>query len=272
MFGGETLEEPSHEILYEESRLNDDSSLMESMGNGVMSGPNDERQNIATAKDNPPLVGVDGQRVTINVFNTLKYADDFRECQQLQDVESMMANKEPAEFSCSNFSQIEDYLKLEDEDNNEIKEYQREVQQSSIIIARPGTQGIKLDKDEMLQHFRKDPHPTHDPLSQLSFFHMRKYLISGHRYAAAFLGALEDKTRKRQKLKIYCSPHVTPHQLAVPLILKLGFLVASREGRQASGSRQLLRPLQAVELADGVTTLTHFRDKDRVSMNKKSRT
>ncbi|KAL4367757.1 hypothetical protein GQ457_05G018510 [Hibiscus cannabinus] len=139
-FGGETLGEPIHEILYEESRLHDNSPLMERMGKGLMSGPNGERQNIATAKENPQPVGVDEQRVTINVFNTLKYADDFRECQPLQDVESMMAHKEPAEFCCSNFSQIEDYLKLENEDNNEIKEYQREVQHSSIIIARPGMQ------------------------------------------------------------------------------------------------------------------------------------
>ncbi|KAL4379626.1 hypothetical protein GQ457_02G024700 [Hibiscus cannabinus] len=91
-FRGETLREPNHEISHEESRLQDDSPSMESKGKGLMSGPNSDLQNIATAKDNPQLVGVDEQRVTINVFNTLKYADEFRECQPLQDIESMMAN------------------------------------------------------------------------------------------------------------------------------------------------------------------------------------
>ncbi|KAL4290372.1 hypothetical protein GQ457_14G016280 [Hibiscus cannabinus] len=109
-------------------------------GKGLMSGPNSDLQNIATTKDNPQPVGVDEQRVTINVFNILKYADEFRECQPLQDVESMMAKEEPTEFCCNNFSQIEDYLKLEEEDNDEIKEYPREVQHSSILIPRPRMQ------------------------------------------------------------------------------------------------------------------------------------
>ncbi|KAL4367017.1 hypothetical protein GQ457_05G028470 [Hibiscus cannabinus] len=311
-FGGETLGEPSHEILYEESRLHDDSPLMESMGKGLMSGPNDERQNIATVKDKPPSIGVDGQRVTINVFNTLKYADDFRECQPLQDVESMMANEEPAEFSCINFSLIEDYLKLEDEDNNEIKVYQREVQQSSIIMARPVREapkqvdnGLNVDvppatMPQQLQHpstneeahptygaqdkpttiivelvktkRRKrqkcNPHPARESLSQLSFSHVREYSISGHRYAIAFLGTLEDKTKKRQKLKIFCSPH-NHHCWS----FKLGFLVASREGRQArTRERDSLEPFKQWSWLMGVTTLTLFRDKDRVSTTKKSRT
>ncbi|KAK8980555.1 hypothetical protein V6N11_074166 [Hibiscus sabdariffa] len=55
-------------------------------------------------------------------------------------------------------------------------------------------------------------------LASWTLSHVRKYSISGHQVAAAFLGALEDKTKKRQKLKIFCSPHVTPHQPIVPLM------------------------------------------------------
>ncbi|KAL4272466.1 hypothetical protein GQ457_13G014220 [Hibiscus cannabinus] len=53
--------------------------------------------------------------------------------------------------------------------------------------------------------------------SQLSIS-CKRIFISGHQIATAFLGALEEKTRKRKELKIFCSPHVTPHQLAVPLM------------------------------------------------------
>ncbi|KAL4362893.1 hypothetical protein GQ457_04G021590 [Hibiscus cannabinus] len=133
------------EITKAQGKEKYDSPSMKSKGKGLMSGPNSDLQNIATAKDNPQLVGVDEQRVTINVFNTLKYADDFSECQPLQDVESMMAKEEPVEVCCSNFSQIEDYLKLEEEENDEIKEYPWEVQHSSILIPRPCMQYELLD-------------------------------------------------------------------------------------------------------------------------------
>ncbi|KAL4334007.1 hypothetical protein GQ457_07G008260 [Hibiscus cannabinus] len=204
-FGGETLGEPNHEILFEESRLHDDSPLMESMSKGLMSGPNDERQNIATTKDNPPPVGVDDQRVTINVFNTLKYDDDFRECQLFQDVESMMANEEPAEFCCSNFSQIEDYLKLEDEDNNEIKEYQREMQQSSIIIARPGMQFEPLYFAEFSFPKPLFEHPPTLELKLLSSYLEHLYLGSNetlHVNNAGHLSRIEIMKELRNEIEI----------------------------------------------------------------------
>ncbi|KAL4308126.1 hypothetical protein GQ457_01G018310 [Hibiscus cannabinus] len=312
-FGGETLGEPSHEMLHEESRLQDDSPSMESKGKGLMSGPNNEMQNIATSKDNPPPVGVDDQRVTINVFNTLKHVDDFRECQPLQDVESMMANEKPVEFCCINFSQIEDYLKLEDEDNNEIKEYQREVQQSSILIARPGSNETlpvnnagHLSRLEIMKELRNEIEIKEEFPDKKLLFAAATLCISGRAGRQN-----EEKTKTEDILQPTCDP---PSASCTPIIkggwkkwrkgdLKvkeerenwwllfliiffltrtpivgassLGFLShLERDDKLVLETRERdsLEPFKQWNWLMGVTTLTHFRDKDRVSTTKKSRT
>ncbi|KAK8613604.1 hypothetical protein V6N13_101362 [Hibiscus sabdariffa] len=88
------------------------------------------------------------QAMTINVFNTLRYMDNQGECHHLQEENTTAVEEDSNIICCSKFIKIRDFEKLKTEEVEEPETTQRESNQVSSFIIRPGMRFEALDFSE----------------------------------------------------------------------------------------------------------------------------
>ncbi|KAL4360506.1 hypothetical protein GQ457_04G021650 [Hibiscus cannabinus] len=85
------------------------------------------------------------QTMTINVFNTLQYMDDQRDCYHLQEENTTTSEEESDIICCSKFIQIKDFEKLKKGDDEEPEETPCESHQVSSFTIRLGRKKFRHD-------------------------------------------------------------------------------------------------------------------------------
>ncbi|KAK9006515.1 hypothetical protein V6N11_035551 [Hibiscus sabdariffa] len=92
---------------------------------------------------------VEDQRMTINVYNTIRYMDNGEECHSLQD-SIAAATTDDTELCYSSSIQIEDFLHLQEEDQEEVDDLPFQEQKIKPFIPRSGIKFESLDFTEFV--------------------------------------------------------------------------------------------------------------------------
>ncbi|KAL4367601.1 hypothetical protein GQ457_05G022900 [Hibiscus cannabinus] len=114
--------------------------------------------------------------MTINVYNTIRYMDNGEECHSLQD-SNATSTADDTELCYISSIQIEDFLHLQEEDQEEVDDLPFQVQQIKPFIPRSGMKFESLDFTEFVP---PKPSPEIAPSLELKPlpFHL-KYVYLG---------------------------------------------------------------------------------------------
>ncbi|KAK9028455.1 hypothetical protein V6N11_025615 [Hibiscus sabdariffa] len=92
---------------------------------------------------------VGDQTMTINVYNTIRYMDNGEECQSLQDSVAT-ATADDTELCYNSSIQIEDFMNLQEENQEEVDDLPFQEQQIKPFIPRSGMEFESLDFTEFV--------------------------------------------------------------------------------------------------------------------------
>ncbi|KAK8498802.1 hypothetical protein V6N12_066943 [Hibiscus sabdariffa] len=95
------------------------------------------------------IMRVGDQTMTINVYNTIRYMDNDEKCHSLQD-SIATATAEDIDLCYSNSIQIEEFLHLQEEDQEEVDDSPFKEQQIKPFIPRSGMKFESLDFTEFV--------------------------------------------------------------------------------------------------------------------------
>ncbi|KAK8704741.1 hypothetical protein V6N13_048355 [Hibiscus sabdariffa] len=160
---------------------------------------------------------VGDQTMTINVYNSIRYMDNDEECHSLQD-STATATAEDTDLCYSSFTQIEDFMHLQEEDREEVDDRPFQEQQIKPFTPRSGMKFKSLDFTEFVP-----PKPSLEIAPSLEL----KPLPSHLKYA--YLGA-------NDTLPVIISSHLNANQeLSVVNLLRqykkaLGWTMADLKG------------------------------------------